>query len=289
MISNNPFNTPKFKIICALASVFSLPVIFMQKLKPVDHGDTGQYCGEFCFEDWGQSGRIRRIYGSVQCSKLIPSHIRHISEHWCWSSSSLSRWRWSFSATPLFPFVWAKWEKTNKYIKSKLELNLITGKVFMNQYNYQLCLWFSYFEFTRCFLTIWGYVSSDIHPHILHIHFFTLGRITIVYPSSIFYAVSYCPLLRVSICATKSQRKIRRNARGNRRWAPSETPPPKDVSAQIECEILTELMNYLLVNIFILQVHCYGYRFFSQVIFCILNFHLIFGVLKWDIHTNPKG
>nr|AAX81450.1 flp-18 GPCR receptor [Meloidogyne incognita] len=43
-----------------LASGFSLPMLFMQKLKPVTH-----YCGRFCFEDWGEMIGIRRIYGTL--------------------------------------------------------------------------------------------------------------------------------------------------------------------------------------------------------------------------------
>lgn len=45
---------------CLLASGFSLPMLFMQKLKPVAH-----YCGRFCFEDWGEMHGIRRIYGTL--------------------------------------------------------------------------------------------------------------------------------------------------------------------------------------------------------------------------------
>ncbi|KAL3089183.1 hypothetical protein niasHT_021127 [Heterodera trifolii] len=46
--------------ICLLASAFSLPMIFMQKLRHYDN-----FCGEFCFEDWGQNIGIRRIYGTL--------------------------------------------------------------------------------------------------------------------------------------------------------------------------------------------------------------------------------
>ncbi|CAK5090953.1 unnamed protein product [Meloidogyne enterolobii] len=47
-------------VTCLLASGFSLPMLFMQKLKPVTH-----YCGRFCFEDWGEMIGIRRIYGTL--------------------------------------------------------------------------------------------------------------------------------------------------------------------------------------------------------------------------------
>jgi hypothetical protein len=47
-------------VICLLASGFSLPMLFMQKLKPV-----ANYCGQFCFEDWGQNVGTRRVYGTL--------------------------------------------------------------------------------------------------------------------------------------------------------------------------------------------------------------------------------
>uniref|UniRef100_A0A915DU00 G-protein coupled receptors family 1 profile domain-containing protein n=1 Tax=Ditylenchus dipsaci TaxID=166011 RepID=A0A915DU00_9BILA len=47
-------------LICVLAMAMSVPVMFMQTLKPLD-----KYCGQFCYEDWGANANQRRAYGTL--------------------------------------------------------------------------------------------------------------------------------------------------------------------------------------------------------------------------------
>ncbi|KAM3728461.1 26S proteasome non-ATPase regulatory subunit [Dirofilaria immitis] len=50
-------------IICILSTSLSAPVIFKQRLKTF-----GNYCGQFCTEEWGIDQSGRRIYGSIMLS-----------------------------------------------------------------------------------------------------------------------------------------------------------------------------------------------------------------------------
>ncbi|VBB28814.1 unnamed protein product [Acanthocheilonema viteae] len=50
-------------VICILSTSLSAPVIFKQRLKRF-----GNYCGQFCTEEWGIDQSGRRIYGSIMLS-----------------------------------------------------------------------------------------------------------------------------------------------------------------------------------------------------------------------------
>uniref|UniRef100_A0A0R3RJA5 G_PROTEIN_RECEP_F1_2 domain-containing protein n=1 Tax=Elaeophora elaphi TaxID=1147741 RepID=A0A0R3RJA5_9BILA len=50
-------------VICILSTSLSAPVIFKQRLKRF-----GNYCGQFCVEDWGIDQNGRRVYGSIMLS-----------------------------------------------------------------------------------------------------------------------------------------------------------------------------------------------------------------------------
>ncbi|CAG9533209.1 unnamed protein product [Cercopithifilaria johnstoni] len=50
-------------VICILSTSLSAPVIFKQRLKRI-----GNYCGQFCTEEWGIDQSGRRVYGSIMLS-----------------------------------------------------------------------------------------------------------------------------------------------------------------------------------------------------------------------------
>lgn len=126
-----------------LSMILSAPTIFTQKLSQID-----QYCGNFCYEDWGSHNSRRRAYGTVMLTLqfIIPLSIIIV----CYTAISVRLGQSLILKTKKRDYEWQLQMTDQQRAANKRRQR--TNRMFIGKFLSETRSWHNFFSYGSCLL-----------------------------------------------------------------------------------------------------------------------------------------